>query len=769
MSRAVLCLLLSLGLLASSAPAALGQQILLEPVRAGELVLFRSLSNERDYYYVSDKPRLALQADGQPYFSFLRWVQNVRTAAADAERREGDGGGLVHALVTLSVSREQIQAAQVELQRLRPGGKVVGPVMWESGQIALVSAIKAPGGGMVTHVDGISAAPILDGQMSAFSILLTKLGSQVLWDTFQTPTPAIAFAYEMKLRGFRPPTRAILEADFDQIYNHKAFNLGVTHKYFAIDVEAAFDDLRRQGAIKLTEIGTDADLHSLIQTAYTKISDIMFQNANEILKPAPLPTAGADPLGKLATRLASHVTKVTDAAKADAAAQNAKKDVERFETELKPLQEALAQAKAKQAALEASATADVAGARKGIARLEGELKPLQEAVTQAKANLVPLDNDAKAAKAEADKLKAAADKGDAQGKEGLVAAQEKATSTAAKHEAGRKVLQEKEAAVNAKQKELDAAKAKAGPATPGQESATRAVAEAQAAVNAKQKELDTARQKALSSQETAAGRPPALGILASFQMKKLRQRGKFRVDLNKYTESTITMPFAGNIGDVRRFKDAFRRVNLDDPLYQQREIVVSLAGINAEDFGPYLNSVTVRVHKRHAKGAETHDEVLIDRQTFNREGNRFKMLYGWKDDDDRRRWMDYEYKTVWNFAGGQSVETPLQKTSEQAIPASSPYERRAVELQADAESLSQAQVRSLTVKLFYDLAGSPQVKQVTLDAAKLQSARIEYFCLPETVDYEYEVAWRLRGNRSVSSGRQKGSGAILYVDEVPQG
>jgi hypothetical protein len=607
-------------------------------------------------------------------------------------------------MVTLSVTQEQIQQAQADLQRLKPGGKVVGPVMWESGTVALVSAIRDPNGKMIAHVDGIEKAPILDGQMSAFSVLLSKLGSQILWDTFQTPTPAVAFAYEMKLKGFRPPMRAILEADFDQIYNHKAFNAGLTHKYFAIDVEAAFDDLRRQGAIKLTEIGSDTEIHNLIQTAYSQIATIMFTNANDILKPQPLPAAGgADPLSGVTSRLAAHVTKVSDAAKADPRGPQA--------------------------------IADAQAAKKEVERLEDELKPLQDALNNAKAAQKELDGKAKADKEAAEKLEAAAKKGDEKAKTGLAGAQEAA-----------------------------------GASERTQAEGAQGVAAAQTAVTAKQKELDAARKRNQSAQETAeefSGRPPALGILAKLEMKKFRQRGKFKVDLNKYTEDTIVMPFAGNISDVRQYKDAFRRINLDDPLYQQREIVVSLAGINAEDFGPYLNFVTVRLKKKHAKGAETHDEVLIDRQTFNREGNRFKLLYGWKDDDDRRRWMDYEYRTVWSFAGGKTVETPLQKATEQAIPAVSPYERRAVALQADAAELAKAEVRSLTVKLFYDLAGAPQVKTATLDATNLQSTRIEYFSSPQTVDYEYEITWRLRGNRTVSSGRQKGAGSVLAVDEVP--
>ena len=66
-----------------------------KPVRAGDLTLFRDLTNEKAYYYVSDRPRLAIGADGKPEFSMLRWVENKRSGPADPEEREGDGGGIV--------------------------------------------------------------------------------------------------------------------------------------------------------------------------------------------------------------------------------------------------------------------------------------------------------------------------------------------------------------------------------------------------------------------------------------------------------------------------------------------------------------------------------------------------------------------------------------------------------------------------------------------------------------------------------------------------
>jgi hypothetical protein len=35
-------------------------------------------------------------------------------------------------------------------------------------------------------------------------------------------------------------------------------------------------------------------------------------------------------------------------------------------------------------------------------------------------------------------------------------------------------------------------------------------------------------------------------------------------------------------------------------------------------------------------------------------------------------------------------------------------------------------------------------------------------------DYEYEIVWRLFGNKTVSTGRKKSSDTLIYVDEIPE-
>jgi hypothetical protein len=70
----------------------LGQNILLDkPVEAGGLILFPDVYEPMFYYYLPNKISLGKQADGNPQFSFMRYVQNVKTKADEETRGEGDG------------------------------------------------------------------------------------------------------------------------------------------------------------------------------------------------------------------------------------------------------------------------------------------------------------------------------------------------------------------------------------------------------------------------------------------------------------------------------------------------------------------------------------------------------------------------------------------------------------------------------------------------------------------------------------------------------
>jgi hypothetical protein len=655
-SMAVLAALVLVSVKAQLAPA---QQILIDkPVRAGELTCFPDLNDPLSYYYVTDKPHLAKDAAGRPQFSFLRYVENVRSGTGQPDAREGEGGGIVHAVVELSVTQDQLTAARQALERATPGAKLVGPVVFKSGKFGLISSFKDTNGEFTKQVVGLGNAPLLDGEKASVSVQLTKLGAKILWESFQTPTPDLSFTFEMEVAGYRSPHRAVVEANFDQVYEHKAFAMGVATQYLAAEIKSAFDDLTKSGAIKLTQVGQDEKLEAMITTAYNKISDMMFSTSGGSGAPDASTLAGAGNQASMLDRATQYL---------QARRQEAKAENEKIRAENRALREARqrAEEKSRRERMAALAAAEPGGSRDAA-------------------------NDS-----------------------------------------------------------LDWGPSMAIEARPYDEPRSEG-----------------------SSGERQEEAVPTFAVIASYEMKSVRQRGTFQVDLNKYTTDRLILRFDENVGDLRSQMNEgnFRQVNLDDPLYKQRDLAVFVDGMNANDFGDYINFATVQLRKKHQGGQESQDEVRIDRKNFSAEGNTFKLLYGWKNDTDRQAWMNYEYQTTWNFFGGTELQTPWRKASAGAIGLSPPFRKASVDLQADPDLIAQAGVRLITVKIYYKLGGTEQVKQVSLNTSKGQlSDRVDFILPAGALDYDYEVTWQLKGNRSVSSGRKKTSQSILFVDDVAAG
>lgn len=277
MKSKIVCFGLALAAVVVLCSAVMGQEILLDKgIKAGELQVFPVYGDPMAYYYVPDKARLATGEDGKPMFSFMKFVSNVESKPGAEESDEGEGGGIVHCVVQLGVTDEQLEEARSELSKQVPGAKIVGPVIFRSGKFGIVSTFKQDNGDWTTKVLGMGSAPILDGEKAAVSIRLTKQGAKILWQNFKMAVPDISFTFEMEIAGYRNPYEAKLEADFDQIYKHRDFSAAFASSYLGFQIRDVFDDLKSSGAIKLTAKGDDSKLDALIASAYGKICDLMF-------------------------------------------------------------------------------------------------------------------------------------------------------------------------------------------------------------------------------------------------------------------------------------------------------------------------------------------------------------------------------------------------------------------------------------------------------------------------------------------------------------
>ena len=626
------------------------QSFLLDkPVGAGDLTLFPDLDNENNYYYMPNQVQLALHPDGKPMFSFIKYVRNTDGSAGTGSQitRSGEAGGIIHAVVSLKVTDDQIKEAERALRRFKSGGKIVGPVIYKSGTVMLVSSFNREGEN-VRRVVGLGTAPILEGQNCAVSVHLTKEASDILWATFETPTPDFSISFEMEIEGFLSPKRAEIKANWDRIYSHHSFQAAMASPILSAEIQMAFDELRDQGAIVVTQIGSDEQMDKLVETAYNQLANLMLDK----IAGSGVPDVNTLFPGNSKSML-DRATENLQKSRKEAIDYNNKQD-QLYNERLKQENQARSGARAAR-----DQSAQARGTQPVLPRSSGSSE----------------------------------------------------TSGGSRADTGRV----------------------RGP-----------------------DRMDI----------------PGLSIALSYKMKKEKRSGEFKINLNKYTKETRMNRFDQNFGSLislSRCPDCFRRVNLDDPLYQQREINARVDGsINSDDFGKYINSVEVLMRKTHQDGQQTVQGIQINKQLFNEKANNFVMVYGWKGDDDRNKWLSYDYKTRWSYFGGAATETDWTKTESAVLALAPDYVRKPVYMEADQEFFDKEKIRAAEITLFYSINGKEQSKRVTLQPKEDGLSQMAEVVLPrDSNEFEYEIAYFVRGQGAPKViPRQKTNYGRIYLETL---
>ena len=270
--------------------------------------------------------------------------------------------------------------------------------------------------------------------------------------------------------------------------------------------------------------------------------------------------------------------------------------------------------------------------------------------------------------------------------------------------------------------------------------------------------------------------PPSFSLLASYRKKQFKKTGKFELSFKKWTSDTQAMRFDENIGGFakRMFDDPkhFRIINLDDPAYKMREVLVQLDGQNSVDFEKFVNFVTVAIRKTHQNGFQHFDELKIDRSNFNQSSNNFTMRYGYHDDINRLAWRNYEYRVTWNLFGGNEWTSGWKSTDDFIIPVVPPHRYREIQVEADPDIFTQENIRLATIDLTSTIFGKRNTQRVSLkpsgSGGGLLSKSIRYAYEPEKSDYEYQITWQKRGNISIIKEAMSGDSDYIFADDLPE-
>lgn len=260
-------------------------------------------------------------------------------------------------------------------------------------------------------------------------------------------------------------------------------------------------------------------------------------------------------------------------------------------------------------------------------------------------------------------------------------------------------------------------------------------------------------------------------VKVSFKLRRIEKRGSFTFNMKQWNRVELPVRFAANIGDLSRYKDdprMFRRVSLNDPMFKQREIPVTVDVASEEAFAAMLNAVTVTLRKRHQSGKETLDEVTIQRSDF-ASGRLETMLYGWDGDDDRTAWLDYDHRVRWSYAGGPVIETDWLPTSAGALVLSPPLRPRELVIEADPVLLREQGVRAVVIQVEYDAGGVARTAHSSIrPSSDTGSHSLVLYQDPQKPDYTYSFDWRLYGGERTSAGPFDDISDFIFVDEIPR-
>ncbi len=813
------------------------------------LVCYPSLKDPSVWYYLPDQPRLAMK-NNKPQFSFLKYSRTSTTGKAGTNAAQG--GGIVHFLVTYGVSPERVQAAQRRLQEINPEARIDGPIVYRRGSFALITSFTREQESLVKTV-AIGKAPLMEGQKAAVSMALTPDGAQLLWESFKSDTPDISLVFDMEFAGVREPYEATIEADWSRISKHHRLKAGLKYSWFGADVDMLFQELRQEGAIKITTKGTNAVMDKIIESANAKLLQVMFNpapvddlsraaaeknsysNLNQAIKmmkstggktgsinlnspgfrqmiaavldffvtDAHAATAGSP---KLTSQQKQELTQLYNRGTQYYLEKNYSKALEIFQEWKQRYRQimgkdeggivfniARVQMKLEQydkASENFLLAAELYGAetKNGKESLQMAEKAQTLALTQdinkktsgesaseAYNNARRLDENARQNGYPADETQAAVS--------AYESYQKTYTPTGAR-------ANEIEGPLRYLKQRLAAAPEPETPApgsTPPAENQPDSTAlvpipppppppastTSTAAPVSRAKPKKRAPRKKASAVKKIADKAPGFSLVASYQMKNIKRSGRMVYHMNHFRTEKQSFPMAENIGSLySRYSNdpgIFRAVTIDDPVFKQREILVTLDGQDTATFTRYLNFVTVKMSKHHQSGETTNDEVVITPEKFNQNNNSFSLNYGYKDDTNRDRWLEYTFQVIWSFHGGFEIRTPWKKTDSAMLALYPPYRYRGLTIEGDGQQLDKAKVRHAVVTVNSLING----KQITTQATiKNQGpAPAMHLDIPESLTEEkaqVSITWYLKGGKTIVSPAQNVEGDIIYWDELPE-
>ncbi|WP_157972976.1 hypothetical protein [Aureibaculum luteum] len=258
-----------------------GQKILIDQgIQADGLLCFPVYKQPNTFKYLPLNAGFSLTKEGLPTFSYMRYIIEKPTKEESSNSiTKADGGGILHFLVQYNTPVEKIAEAKIFLQKKfnTKDIKISGPIQFNKGRYTMVSSIlNSKSGKKEKRVIESGETPITERTNLAATFNVDPLKSKLLLESLKMATSDVSLVFELSFSGLTDSYEAEVDIDWSEIKKSKKFDAGGSAYFIGADIGLAFDSMRRDNVIKLTSVGSDSAMESLVQTIYDKLIGLMF-------------------------------------------------------------------------------------------------------------------------------------------------------------------------------------------------------------------------------------------------------------------------------------------------------------------------------------------------------------------------------------------------------------------------------------------------------------------------------------------------------------
>ena len=245
--------------------------------------LFQDSESANAYYYLPPYPRISQLQNGDFEFMCTKYV--------GVNGQEGSGG-LFHALVQFSLTKDELVALEKKLKEKFPQAMLMGPVpMMENEEEKGISGFRIIStildttvkNAFTSNVITSGKAPFLPGSKAAIAAHLTADGATLLWDSFQGGTSDVSIVVEGYFLAKVKAYKATVNADLELVYNHFSSFANKQSGFSREQATHVLDSLCQSGTIDIDvadmssalNVNTEA-YQNLLKIITEKVVDQMF-------------------------------------------------------------------------------------------------------------------------------------------------------------------------------------------------------------------------------------------------------------------------------------------------------------------------------------------------------------------------------------------------------------------------------------------------------------------------------------------------------------